>query len=301
MTKTEILYNVPNEKYHGEWLGYISSTKLKKYATSPMAYKDSLDAKNKPTDGMKFGTVWHDLMEAKHIDNVGGHNYIGYEPKINAKTGKPYGADTAEQMNNFMQFKQENEGKQVVGIDDLNKANTMVDLIFNENIENKFRQPFLAMFKCGKTEVSYLTSNYSEGVHIKTRKDLDGVDYIIDYKTTARSLNDFIWDIKDYGYDISAAMYVLNKKLALMDQGYNFHDLDIKWYWFVQETKAPYDFALISGQEFLEVGMKKFDKLMAAHIDCTRKNSWPGVGYWSEGRVMKFNVPNTFNYLTNYL
>lgn len=300
----QYLTGVSNEEYHyGELFSkYISSSGLKKYFDCPLEYLRYKNNPKKETEAMKLGTLWHDMLAANHPDGESLDKYKVLQYKVNQSTGKPYGATTKEQLEFIAQQKIENPNKTFVDQADWEKAKFMVKMIFEELYPNQHRRLFHKLFEAGSPEVVFTAEDFGPNVHIKTRHDHDGPSYIIDYKTTRRPINDFFYDIKEYGYDISLGMYRAMKKAFLIEQGYTSEEAEknLYWYWLVQNTDT-YDWALIDGVDFFEIGDRKFWHCINLHSDCLQKNEWPGVSMYSSGYALRLNVPPYFDKFNNFL
>lgn len=107
-----------------------------------------------------------------------------------------------------------------------------------------------------------------DGVLCRTRADIFTGGLLIDYKTTARPLDQFDRQAAKFGYDLQTAMY---QRVAL--------ELGKKcdWLFLVQETVAPYPVQLfkVTG-EFMEVGRRKFQEAHAAWKHHLETGKWPG-------------------------
>lgn len=107
-----------------------------------------------------------------------------------------------------------------------------------------------------------------DGVLCRTRPDIYSEGLIIDYKTTARPVDQFDRQASKFGYDLQAAMYQrvafeLGKKC--------------EWLFLVQETVAPYPVMTFKPTgEFIEVGKRKFQEALAIWKNCIENDVWEG-------------------------
>jgi len=107
-----------------------------------------------------------------------------------------------------------------------------------------------------------------DGALCRARADIFADSLIIDYKTTARPLDQFDRQASKFGYDLQTAMYT---RIAL--------ELGKKrdWLFLVQETTAPYPCQLFKPSgEFIEVGRRKFQEAHAAWKHHLETGMWPG-------------------------
>ncbi len=113
----------------------------------------------------------------------------------------------------------------------------------------------------------YLLGNYQhefnqeiDGVPVRGFLDCLNEDYISDHKTT-RSLKQFRYAVKDYGYDIQAYIYC------------SVLGLD-KFYWVAQEKAYPYAIGVYqASEETIETGQAKFEKAVE-RINRYLDNKW---------------------------
>lgn len=267
---TEIILGLSNEEYHSgsKYKDYISSTSLKNYRNGAQEY---FYEKTKPrVDKAHFdlGSLIHDMLSAWHPEGLPFENlyHVWEDAPKNSKTGEYYGLTTQIFTEAYQKVKHET-GKVPILIEQFNLAKQITSAPFDDNSKHPSAKIFRLLFSKGYPEVSYLSRDFLPSINIKTRHDHDGENFILDYKTIDGSITDFIRKITDYGYDISAGMYVENKKAGIL-----FHsdgDLDalpdIKFYWVVFQVCPPYDWAIISAENYLESGIEKFYYLLNLH------------------------------------
>lgn len=109
------------------------------------------------------------------------------------------------------------------------------------------------------------------GVPMKFRPDLMAPDFIVDLKT-CRSCSEraFQGDFIAYNYDLKLASYqyaceqITGKKPQVIV--------------LAAETVDEYDYQVFKiDQDFLDIGLKKFFKLLEQYKECVEKNEWPGL------------------------
>lgn len=285
-----VIHGLSNEAYHHEkpYSDYLSSSSLKLYLKSPKAAKFALDNPfEDKSDALRFGSLFHDLMacSAEHYDN--GTKAIAewmrhiaiFDPPKNEKTGQLYGSTTKAYKEAYEVFLQANEGKMIASNDEISVINQMYKSLLCDS--GATSEQVCKLLKWGKPEVSHFIEY--EGCKFKWRPDLETKAKIIDYKTIAsddlseRSINA---QIAKYGYDISAAFYLFFDHLQTG-----------KWkrfYWIFVSKQPPFDAVMVDASKWTydydpetdivmpQVGAIKFKALLDLHIQCLRKNEWPG-------------------------
>lgn len=287
-----VIYNLSNDDYHrGEgYRDYLSSSQLKAYAKSPKFAKFMLDNPQPETDAMRFGSLFHDLIASfsrikgeipkdlvtQQID----YQTVVFEPPINEKTSKPYGAGTKAYNNALNETKDAYPFTAVISQQEQDTLKGMLEsVLFNCGATS---EQIRKLLRWGKSEVSHFIEY--EGCKFKWRPDLETGKKIVDWKTVAtndlseRSINAII---SKYGYDISAAFYLFFE-----------HERTGKWktfYWVFVSKEPPYDAVLVDASEWVyrydseyaiitpEVGAIKMKHLLNLHIKCSRENAWPGA------------------------
>lgn len=285
-----VIYGLSNEAYHHEaaYSEYLSSSQLKLYLKSPKAAKFALDnPTEEKSDALRFGSLFHDLMAS--LAGANGMWAQGYgawkdgiaifDPPINPKTGICYGATTKAYTEAYEQFLADNKDKTVASVLETDLAGNMANCLIRDS--GATSEQVRKLLKWGKPEVSHFIEY--EGLKFKWRPDLETKAKIIDYKTIAsddlseRSINA---QIAKYGYDISAAHYLFFDHLQTG-----------KWkrfYWVFVSKQPPFDAVMVDASKWTydydpetdivmpQVGAIKFKALLDLHIQCSRKNEWPG-------------------------
>lgn len=295
-----VIYGLDNHAYHYEkpYSDYLSSSQLKRYAVSPRAFKFALDnPTEEKSDALRFGSLFHDLMAscAEHYDN--GTEAIAewmrhiavFNPPKNDKTGQPYGTITKAYKEAYEAFLQANNGKMIASNEELSLVQKMCQSLMLDS--GATSEQVRKLLRWGKPEVSHFVEY--EGLKFKFRPDLETPKKIIDYKTIAtddlseRSINA---QIAKYGYDISAAFYLFMEHLQ-----------SGKWkrfYWIFVSKQPPFDAVIVDASNWTyqydpetdivmpQVGAIKMKALLDLHIQCSRKNEYPGSEIF---------IPKTYN------
>lgn len=295
---------VTNEDYHHseKFKKFISSSKLKQILFSPKWFKYALENEEEQEeikDWMLEGGIYHDILcslaNTGNLDSFNNSSAI-FKPPVNESTGKVYGYNTNKFRDAYESFQQDNIGKTIYSSTEYNNSLKMINELTNGS--RHLSHIINELLKIGKAEISIFTQHkvndlvqYDIG-YFKIRKDLTTRNKIIDWKTVARKTNgkapikaeDFARVITDKGYAFTAAMYQYFEWLVTG-----------KWksfYWVVQEKEPPYDFNIVSGNEWAFevqggelIGIKKyaedFLRCLEQYLYCLEKNEWEGVSIFT--------------------
>lgn len=323
-----IVYGLSNEQYHRgeEERQYLSSSQLKWYLKSPRYAKFMLDAltygdaqaaqNNKAiadimegkSDALRFGSLFHDLMESLAIANGDWSKGYGgwkdgiaiFDPPKNDKTGQPYGNTTKAYSAVYEAFLQANEDKLIASQTEIDTVKAMAQsLMFDSGATSEQVRKLLKWAKA--TEVSYFYET-EDGIKLKVRPDLLTRDKIVDWKTCSLDSLDedsIARQIIKYRYDVSLSMYQ-----------YVIHAIEGRWLTpilvFVQKLE-PFDAIMCDISEWCYtydpyddfvkpgIGALEFRKLLDLHTECAKNNEWPGAESSIEAdgntRIMKPAVP----------
>lgn len=287
-----IVHGLSNDRYHNgeEERQYLSSTLLKRYKTSPKAYKHAVDNPGEDKSGaLRFGSLFHDLMACLAEENGDWrkgffkwkNGIATFDPPVNPKTNTCYGATTKVYTEAYEKFLASNQGKTVAHILETDLAGDMADSLLKHC--GATSEQVRKLLKWGEPEVSFFYET-EDGIKLKVRPDLLTKRKIIDWKTatsddlTEESINR---TILRYGYHISAAMYQ-----------YVVHEILGKWLDFILVIVSkipPYDCVMVDMANYgyrhypdvdiisMGPGAMEFKKLLDLHVKCTKENNWPGV------------------------
>lgn len=286
----KIIHGLPNEDYHHKqpYTDYLSSSQLKLYAKSPKYARYMMDNPQPETEAKRFGSLFHDLMASltefdgdwdRGVD-AWKNGLVLFEPPVNPKTNQPYGVTTKAYTERMQAFLHENEGKMIVGTEELQLVTDMAhSLLFDCGSTSEQVRKLL---KWGNAEVSHFVEY--KGGKFKFRPDNETRRKIVDWKTVVtddlseKSVNSII---SKFGYDISAAFYQFMN-----------HEQSGEWkefYWCFISKQPPYDAILVDASEWTykinrltgevidQVGAVKMMNLLDLHLDCTGHNTWPGA------------------------
>lgn len=292
-TEIQVVHGLANADYHHDYPDFISSTSLKNYGESQMAFLASSQAERVHKYHFDFGSLWHDMIAARHEHGEAWENfYHVFQPAINEKTGQPYGADTKAQQEAKAIAHSENPGKVMIAEHDKDACVAMLGNIFDHESSHLFKsyEFFQKMFVRGLPEVSYFAPNFFEGLNLRIRPDLDGgcsrtgKSFILDYKSIDFPLSDFKGRIEKLHYDISAGMYVSVKAEWMKQNGFvnEFGETQIDFYWLVQEKKYPHDWMIVSAENYLPTAIDKFYSCLTLHRDAINTKQYKGISHYSD-------------------
>lgn len=180
---------------------YMTSHMMNLFRRAPIFYKMAIDPANKPeeTSSFKFGKAVHTyILEGPEVFN---NRYVVSNGPVNEKTGKPYG----ETSQAYIKWAAEQKGTPI-GIEDFNVVHDM-----QERVEDRIGVPW----QIGHTEVVLRTD--WRGVPCQAKIDLLSQTHgIVDLKS-CNSLDDFVKNISEYGYDYQMAFYTKMCELNGLD------------------------------------------------------------------------------------
>lgn len=284
MNRIEKIDGLSSSQYHTEFREYLSSTMLKGYCESALDYKQKQSEPREFKAHFLKGSLWHDTIAARHkygvpLEDI--YAFVDY-PDYMINKGKPYGTTSQAYAEGLNRLKEEYQGKEIIFPDMKQTVDLMIVNLFTPKWNHPSLNLFEKMFEKGEPEVSYFVKEFFEGVNIKFRPDLDGENFIIDYKTTEKPLSEFPRVIAEYGYDISAAMYIEGKK-EVWREHYG-EDGNHRMYWLVQQVNPPYDWALFCADNLIEQATVKFYDLLSYYDLCRRKQEYSGIASMSEDK-----------------
>lgn len=240
-----IYYNMSSEDYHAD--PALSSSGLKKLLKNPMEYWDSSplnpDREQIDTIALKNGRAFHTmLLEPEKFNNE-------FEIKPNVKTTTVKG---------------------MIGAGDYQ------DMLNAAKVINK--SPLLSKLCAGgKPEVSIFWRDAETQIMCRVRFDYLTPQWGVDYKTTTDVSKDKLaYTVADYGYHISAAMYLEGMRNASEDLGG--HNNFILLF---QNKKRPYTpRALRIDDPLLEIGLSHFRRGLQIYRENIDRY---GIAPWSAG------------------
>jgi len=246
------------EMTHGK--EYFSPSQLKALYVSPGTFDNYINGVKKESDAMSFGTLLHlYLYEPQKF----AKNYFVLDDSMIISELLQKGIKRPTATKDYKAWVEkglrENEGKKAVSTNDFKKLNKIKDKLVITGTFEKF-------FTGGVPEqtITGVSEGFGVGFNALVRADYVMDDKVIDLKTTSKPLDKFIWEARDFGYDIQAALTM---------------DLTLKPFMFVVvQTVEPFDIAVVTtSDEFLERGARKIKEALLnydawkCHGDCCIK------------------------------
>lgn len=195
----------------------------------------------KASDAMRFGTYLHCLV----LEPEEAKKRFVIMPELNLRTkeGKEIKA----------KIESENTDKEIITLDEQNRALNALESLRNTNILN--------LFKSGLKE--FVIRFEIDGKACKSKIDFynENSELLIDFKTTSKSGNDFLKDCKNLHYNLQLAFY----RDALLSQ-----DKKVKKAFIIGvQSKYPYKITIVEldenelnlGREKYKIAMKMLEKI----------------------------------------
>lgn len=244
-----------NDKEYNELEG-IRRSDLWIMNKTPAHFKYNLDHPQEKTEALIFGSAIHKyLLEPLDFEN----EYAVIPARIDRRT--KLGKEA------YQEFMEENAGKELISLDTFKVIAYMVNKLNNDQDVKKL------LNNATKEQVfTWIDPATNEKCKVKADAitEIEGMPYIIDYKTT-QSCEDghFERTARKYGYDFQAGMYC---------EGIEANTLEKHGFIFIaQEKTPPYLHRIyICSQEFIDKGKDKYHELLGYYHNCKTKDTWPG-------------------------
>lgn len=252
----EILYDVPHADYHKKVLGEVSSTALTHLARSPLHYRHWLDAGDKPTPAMAFGSMAHTyllephLFEAEYVieEDFGDRRY---------KLAKDAYAKWEEEVA---------KDRKRISLEDNAKLVRMRKSVLRHVHASK-------LITGGLREVTLRWIDEATGIGCKARPDIWHPDRKIcaDIKTAEdASPEAFMRAVVNFRYHVQQANYM--RGFAACGERVEHYVL------IVIEREQPHDVAVYSlDNAAIAAGDGLVHAGIARMANCIARDSWPGV------------------------
>ena len=265
-SKQMFLPNLSPEMYYGN--SALGSSKLKAFSESPLHYAKYTELEDTPS--LKFGRAAHSYnLEPKYF-----YDEYCIIPQGMRRGTKAYKA-----------FKSEHLTRTELTQKDFDKIVAMNEALMNSCAREYFEAPGLIESSLFWEYQAYPESpDHPFRIHCKGRLDklLTDGETIIDYKTCADvSLRAVIKQMKTYKYWLQEQHYVDGLRTI-------FPDRKPRMIFVFQETKAPYDVAvvMVADEDFKEA-REHYEQLMERLALCHVNNDFPGrhdgIIEWSFG------------------
>lgn len=247
-------FDLPAEKYHQKTLGVASKTALDKINQSPAHYRAWVDAEEKQTPAMRFGSLFHlyTLELPKALAS------IVVMPKFSGK-----GSVAARE-----EWVASHADCEIVDQDDWDTIRQMGDAVRKHPIAAK-------LLDLCKPEVSIRWTDADTGIECKSRLDgwVESHRVILDLKTTAdASPIEFARSAFNFRYHLQSSFYSEGTAIAT--------GLSPKAFIFIAvEKAAPFAVATYQlGDRELELGHQEYRADMKTLADCIERDEWPAFG-----------------------
>lgn len=261
--------DISNEQYHeGEGIS-SSGVKLIADKTALHFWEERINPdreKKPPTQAMKFGTAVHTLVfEPEKFELE-----IAVEPEVNKRT-------KAGQFE-IASFLEANKGKTIITPSEKGLAYRIASAVRRHPTCEKILQE-------GKAEQSLYWNDPETGVLCKIRPDWQNPILMADLKTTVDAgPDDFERAIYNYGYHISAAMYLEGWRVAFGE--------DLPFVFTAAEKEPPFAVANYRiHDEALALGRKIYRQALQTYARClekgTERKHWHGYPL----DIQTINVP----------
>lgn len=234
----------------------ISKSQLSLIAKSPAHFKYAMDNPNsEDTPSLLFGRAVHKyILEKEDFDKE-----FAVAPSCDRRTkaGK-------EQYEAFLI---ENQGKDVISIDDMEKIKAMSDVIDSIPMARRLLQ--------GEHEQSFFWTDAKTGEMVKCRPDcitkIGNTHILVDYKTTDNAETEsFMKSAMRYSYDLQAGMYSEGMKICT--------DNDYQFVFVAQEKNPPYAVNILQADKyFMAEGNELFHSLLEIYHECKETGNWYGL------------------------
>lgn len=185
--------------------------------------------------------------------------------------GMPEGLKRDARTKAFQEFQAANEGKIILSQDEMAMISGMRDSVMSHK---KARELVESSMQRGKVEFSGWWTDPETGVLCKIRPDLITPDGLVcDLKSTsAGDPWSFSKSLHDFGYHISAAMYLEGMSRIT-------GELSEEFVLIVVEKAPPYAVATYRIEpSVLEKGGEEFRRAIRFYADCKSNNNWPAYG-----------------------
>lgn len=259
--------DMPNEEYHGS-MGTSSSQLKMLMEHTPAHLLYDMGQENKATANMALGTAVHSLvLEPDTFDEE-----VAVEPVINKRTN----AGKAEKA----AFDAENVGKTIITPGQFEQAKWMAESVMAHPMASVLLSDIVAessVYWWYRSMDADDDTHYKELLKVRPDALSRGHPVVMDLKSTADgSYTGFIKSIQNFGYHVSAAMYLegINQCKELLEAMGHF--AYTKFVFICVENTAPYLTSVYElSPEYLELGKQHYRRALWV-LKNARENEWPG-------------------------
>lgn len=250
-----IYYNLSAENYHKA--DGISKSGLDQFRKSPAHYQHWLTAQREETPAMRIGTLTH--MSVFQPEMFADR--VVFAPLVDRRT--------KEGKSIWEQFKEDNDGKDIITLDEATQIHAMTKAVRQHPVVKK-------LLDTGAAEVSLFAK--IDNILMKGRLDYVTNETILDLKTTEDATpTGFARSVANYRYHVQAAHYLaLGKELGM----------NLTRFLFIAvEKEAPYAVAVYElDTADLMLAEAERQKQIAMLGNCIAFDSWPS--YPSEVKTL---------------
>ncbi len=254
LTAPDGIYPGVSRAHYGR-IPAINHSLLKFFNKTPAHAKDELDNRGASTDAMIFGNRFHvAVLEPERFER---------EFTVAPKFDKRF----KDQKAAWNDYQAASADKEIVEADDMQTILAMQ--------KSCYKHPFIRklMEAPGKNEVCIIWTDIPTGLRCKALIDrivrLDGITYVLDYKTCMDAGDGFSRECGRLLYHVQASYYMhgLNT-LAKAER---------KWLWIPVEKKKPYLPAIrFPDDDTRATGFAMAMGFLRQYKLCTESGSWPG-------------------------
>lgn len=254
--------------YHAEKA--LSASQIKFMAKSPWHYKKYvIDGLPYKSNVMNFGTLAHKIVHEGIVDG-----YVGMPVFKPIKDGKL----SITKKSQVERFEKEHAGKTIVTAASWEKIEGMKEAFDNDPLVQQYiseddviEQPYKFYDPLHDIACRFMPDRFNK------KKG-----FVVDYKTTYDASPDrFKWSVKSYGYDISAAHYMMGLHRL-------FPDTFTEFIFIAQESTPPYTCGVYRlSDNDIAIGFQTRNELIKRIKECELEGVWPGY----TNQVQELTVP----------
>lgn len=234
----------------------VNQSTLKLFRKTAAHAREYMQHPQKPTEAMNLGNAIHcAILEPAKFES----NYI-VAPKIDRRTA----LGKAE----WVQFEEDNRGKEIISQDDYDVCKAMVLACYGDPVVTQL------LSGPGTNELAVVWTDKETGMRCKALLDhvtsFAGYTAVIDLKSCGdASQSEFARSIAKYAYHEQAAFYL--DGLNVLAENYR------RFFFIAIEKVAPYGIAIYELEdESMKQGQIAFRKHLNQYAECVKTNIWPG-------------------------
>lgn len=243
-----------------ESLPGVNFSSLKHIATSPHRYQFELARERTDSPHFRVGRLWHSqVLEPEKVDD----EFVMY---VGRRAGKTWD-----------EFREEHADRSILSSSEWQAASGCSVSVLSSSLARKY------LDAPGESELGLVWEDEETGTAMKGRIDRVGGGRLVDLKST-RSIEPrkFSRAFAEYFYHAQCALYLD----GLRANGYDVTGAPVI---IAVESSEPHDVVVYEIPEHvIEEGRRTYRRWLRMLIECTEKNSWPGV---AGEDVLKLEIP----------